>query len=132
MKRLDSLSVPLRGTHLVEASAGTGKTYTLATLYLRLLLEEKLTPREILVVTYTNAATAELRARIRQRLVDALAAIRGGEAGDPLMARLVLERRDAASSDLRQLTGALYAFDESSRLTGEMSYSIDARRSAPA
>ena len=72
MKALDALAVPLAGTNLIEASAGTGKTYTIETLFLRLLVEERRSVGEILVVTYTNAATAELRARIRRRLVAAL------------------------------------------------------------
>lgn len=74
MKALDPWTLPLTGTSLIEASAGTGKTYTLTTLYLRLLVEHRLTPREILVVTYTNAATAELRERVRGRILDAIAA----------------------------------------------------------
>ena len=50
------------GTSLVEASAGTGKTFTIAGLFLRLILEKNLSVREILVVTYTVAATEEPRA----------------------------------------------------------------------
>ncbi|MBK5964670.1 exodeoxyribonuclease V subunit beta [Thiocystis minor] len=79
-QRLDSLAFPLRGSRLIEASAGTGKTFTLALLYTRLVLghggdgiafDRPLTPPEILVVTFTDAATKELRDRIRQRLVEA-------------------------------------------------------------
>ncbi len=55
---------PLTGSNLLEAGAGTGKTYSLAFLYLRLLLEKGLTVEEILVTTFTNAATAELKERI--------------------------------------------------------------------
>ena len=62
------LSLPLHGVQLIEASAGTGKTYTLATLYTRLVVEQRLRPGEILAVTYTEAATQELRKRIRERL----------------------------------------------------------------
>ena len=62
MKELDPWTLDLAGTTLIEASAGTGKTHTLTTFYLRLLVEEDLLPCEILVVTYTQAATAELRA----------------------------------------------------------------------
>ena len=73
---LDTLSFPLNGTRLMEASAGTGKTYTIAALYLRLVLGHgnsngfgrPLSPPEILVVTFTNAATEELRHRIRGTL----------------------------------------------------------------
>jgi ATP-dependent exoDNAse (exonuclease V) beta subunit len=58
----------LPGVTLIEASAGTGKTFTIAGLFLRLILETKLSVDEILVVTYTEAATEELRGRIRQTL----------------------------------------------------------------
>ncbi len=66
------LDVSLAGTNNVEASAGTGKTYNITTLYLRLLLESGLKVEQILVVTFTEAATAELRQRIRSRLTQAM------------------------------------------------------------
>jgi exodeoxyribonuclease V beta subunit len=65
--------VPLKGTHLIEAGAGTGKTHAIVSLYLRLLLERELDVAQILVLTYTVAATAELRSRIRGRLVELVA-----------------------------------------------------------
>lgn len=73
---LDPLSLPLQGERLIEASAGTGKTYTIAALYLRLLLglggnaafSRPLSVEELLVVTFTEAATAELRGRIRSNI----------------------------------------------------------------
>ena len=68
MKRLDAASVPLEGIHLVEASAGTGKTHAITSLYLRAVVELGLLPDKILVVTFTRAATAELRERVRSRL----------------------------------------------------------------
>ena len=61
----------VRGITRLEASAGTGKTFTLAGVFLRLVLEFNVPATEILVVTYTKAATAELRGRIRCRLRDA-------------------------------------------------------------
>jgi exodeoxyribonuclease V beta subunit len=64
--------VPLRGVQLIEASAGTGKTFTLTTLVLRLLLERELRIDQILVVTFTNAATLELRDRVRKRVREAV------------------------------------------------------------
>ena len=67
---LDLLGLELEGNQLIEASAGTGKTWTNCALVLRLLVERGLRVREILVVTFTKAATAELKARIRARLVD--------------------------------------------------------------
>jgi len=63
------LHLPLDGVHLIEASAGTGKTFTLATLFTRLLVERGLKVSEILTVTYTEAAAQELRKRIRERLL---------------------------------------------------------------
>ena len=76
---LEPLRFPLRGSRLIEASAGTGKTFTIAALYLRLVLghggeaafTRPLAPPEILVVTFTDAATKELRDRIRARLAEA-------------------------------------------------------------
>ena len=63
------LTQPLEGVFAIEASAGTGKTFTLATLLARLVLERGLGVGQILAVTFTEAATQELRARVRQRLV---------------------------------------------------------------
>lgn len=76
---LNPLSFPLHGSRLIEASAGTGKTFTIALLYVRLVLDHggeqafgrPLSPPEILVVTFTEAATQELRERIRARLGEA-------------------------------------------------------------
>lgn len=87
---LNPFTFPLHGQRLIEASAGTGKTYTVATLYLRLVLghggeyafERPLMPPEILVVTFTNAATEELRARIRRRLKEAAACFRQSDDRD--------------------------------------------------
>lgn len=74
---LDIRTFPLRGSQLIEASAGTGKTFTIALLYIRLVLQHgpgfsrPLLPEEILVVTFTEAATQELRERVRTRLAEA-------------------------------------------------------------
>jgi len=64
-----ALTLPLHGVQLIEASAGTGKTYTLAGLYLRLVVEEKMSVRDVLVVTFTKAATEKLRKELRTRLM---------------------------------------------------------------
>ncbi|MBS3669393.1 exodeoxyribonuclease V subunit beta [Vreelandella boliviensis] len=99
---LDPLSLPLHGSRLIEASAGTGKTFTIALLYVRLVLGghsvdddtafiRPLTPPEILVVTFTNAATQELRERIRNRLVEAAEVFRAEDVeggADPLLLQL--------------------------------------------
>jgi len=69
---LDVFSCGLDGVNQIEASAGTGKTWNICALYVRLLLEQRLTVDQILVVTFTKAATAELHERIRERLVGVL------------------------------------------------------------
>ncbi|MDR3352700.1 MAG: exodeoxyribonuclease V subunit beta [Zoogloeaceae bacterium] len=72
---LDVHGCPLDGAALIEASAGTGKTWAICGLALRLIAERGLAIHEVLVLTFTNAASAELRTRIRARLVEALAAL---------------------------------------------------------
>ena len=78
LQHFDLLNSPLEGTNLIEASAGTGKTYTIAGLFLRLLLEKNLSVDQILVVTFTEAATGELRDRIRAKLREATRAFTSG------------------------------------------------------
>jgi len=65
--------------NLIEASAGTGKTFTIAGLFLRLILEKGFLVNEILVMTFTEGATAELKERIRSGLQAALRAITEGK-----------------------------------------------------
>ncbi len=62
--------LPLGKITLIEASAGTGKTYALTALAVRLVVEQDVPVGRLLVVTFTNAATAELKERVRQRLVE--------------------------------------------------------------
>ena len=124
MMNLDPWKLKLGGTRLIEASAGTGKTYTLTTLYIRLLVEENLLPSEILVVTYTHAATAELRERVRTRIREAIAA---GEVSDEAALEEVdpeLRRLALAARALREEGGqpdplrrALQEFDEAAIFT---------------
>ncbi len=97
-----SLAMPLNGIKLIEASAGTGKTYTIANLYLRHVLAGR-RPRDILVVTFTNAATDELRGRIRQRLFDALQVFRQHEPLDDEFLQLLLENLQVISDAKQQL-----------------------------
>jgi exodeoxyribonuclease V beta subunit len=64
LQNLDAGTIKLSGKHLIEASAGTGKTYNITRIYLRLLLERELTVEQILLMTFTKDATQELRGRI--------------------------------------------------------------------
>ena len=112
MRTLDPLTLALDGPHLIEASAGTGKTYTIATLFVRLVVERGLGVDEILVVTFTEAAAAELRDRIRQRLRAALAAYTTPALADPVLRQLVERRHADRARDLDRLALALRAFDE--------------------
>jgi exodeoxyribonuclease V beta subunit len=94
-KTLDPAAIPLVGTSFIEASAGTGKTYALTKLYLRLLIEHDLRPADILVVTFTQAATAELRDRIRARIREALGEADAGAAA-PILRRALQGFDEAA------------------------------------
>ena len=91
---LDPTRIPLYGTQLIEASAGTGKTYTITSLLVRLVTEAGLGIEQVLAVTFTNAAAAELEERIRERLLGVQAAFRAGEAGKDEVARHLLARPD--------------------------------------
>lgn len=124
---LDSpFEVELTGTRLLEAGAGTGKTWTLAALVLRLLLEQQIEIGKILVVTYTRAASGELRGRVRARLVEALAAFDAGRAApnEPYLQTLV-ERigttgttgTTGATAARVRLRLAIESFDEASIFT---------------
>lgn len=113
--RLDPLTCELSGTNLVEASAGTGKTYAIAGLYVRLLVETGLKVDQVLVVTFTEAATEELRGRVRKRVREALSAFCGGPAGDPFLAGLVAragKEPGGLERGRRRLVLALRSFDE--------------------
>ena len=116
------LELPLDGVRLVEASAGTGKTWTLATLVTRLVVERGLRIGQILTVTYTEAATQELRKRIRERLQLALDLVDAppveGEGAEAAVTRQLLHahlQRGEESAGLR-LDAAHHAVD---RAVGE-------------
>ncbi len=112
----DIFTCDLEGISLIEASAGTGKTWTICGLYLRLLLERSLEVQQILVVTFTNAATAELRERIRSRIVETLGHLKGAPvpSEDPFVPRLVhaMEAHIASNDMAERLDLALQTFDE--------------------
>ncbi len=86
MRPFDVESAPLTGVNLIEASAGTGKTWSLARLVVRLVIEQRREVSRILVVTFTEAATEELRLKVRGALIEALA-----RATDPAAAAFLRE-----------------------------------------
>ncbi|MDY4295815.1 MULTISPECIES: exodeoxyribonuclease V subunit beta [unclassified Xanthomonas] len=92
------LQLPLHGVRLIEASAGTGKTFTLATLFTRLVVERGLRLGQLLAVTFTEAATQELRRRIRERL--ALAASLVPDAAPDLVGAALVPFSGLAATDL--------------------------------
>ena len=69
-QKMPATTCSLLGVQLIEASAGTGKTWTLSALFARLIVQRQLEVKQILAITFTKAAAAELRDRIRKRLVE--------------------------------------------------------------
>lgn len=118
---LDVFTCALAGVNQIEASAGTGKTWNICALYVRLLLERDLNADQILVVTFTKAATAELHERIRSRLAELALAIENADDGgvpvqDPFVAQLLVTTLGPGGLD-RELAGkrirrALSTFDQ--------------------
>ncbi|REH37764.1 DNA helicase/exodeoxyribonuclease V beta subunit [Paraperlucidibaca baekdonensis] len=98
-QELNVLGLPLDGIQLIEASAGTGKTFTIALLYVRLVLGHdarvaacrgrSFSPAELVVLTFTDAAAGELRDRIRARLSEAALAFSISHSDDPYLQALI-------------------------------------------
>lgn len=116
---LDVFACALEGVTQIEASAGTGKTWNICALYLRLLLEKDLQPDQILVVTFTKAATAELHERIRARLMQIEQALmRAVDLDDPFVSGLLWRAADdedpgeSAQLALKRIRRALRGFDQ--------------------
>jgi exodeoxyribonuclease V beta subunit len=104
----DPLAQDLCGAHSIEASAGTGKTYSITLLWLRLIVERNLRVDEILVTTFTNAATAELKDRLLASLRRAITAA-NGHADDSPEAKIVAQSTDKDLAS--RLESALSNFD---------------------
>src|SRR5262245_62152890 len=116
MPPLDLVNVSLTGRKLVESSAGTGKTYAITSLYVRLLLERRLSVDQILVVTFTEAATEDLKRRIRTRVREAQAAFAAGKADDDFLSGLLRKMSDWTEAH-RILSDALRMLDEAAIFT---------------
>ena len=102
-----------RGRTAIEASAGTGKTHALATLATRFVAEDDVTASELLIVTFTRAAANELRAKVRQRLVDTAELLASGSPGsDTDLDRLAVHlAADDCAERTRRLQQAVPEFD---------------------
>lgn len=118
MENFELDRTPIEGINLIEASAGTGKTYTIEGVFLRLLLEKKIPVEKILVVTFTEAATSELRERIREKIHTArdLFSQESSSSEDPFLQSL-LENHPDQQVVQKQLSMALGGFDEAAIFT---------------
>ncbi|MCJ7772204.1 MAG: UvrD-helicase domain-containing protein, partial [Desulfobacterales bacterium] len=116
MNEFDLINSPLAGVNLIEASAGTGKTHTISFLLLRLILQKKLTIDRILVVTFTQAATQELKDRVFNMLLMTRDAILSGKSDDPLIDKLICQRKKD-HQDIENIQNAISDFDKASIFT---------------
>jgi len=116
MKPLDPFDIDLEKTTLIEASAGTGKTYTITTLYCR-LVAKGYPVESILVVTFTEAAASELKLRIRARIFNTFTQL--SEQSSNIEDDLVrfLSSHEKLSLILQRLQHALNCFDQASVMT---------------
>jgi len=112
----DLLNSPLAGTNLIEASAGTGKTYTITGLFLRLVVEKRFTVDQILVVTFTEAATEELRDRIRSYLRSMKEAFSSKKSDDEFLNSFV-EKYQSVQNAHQLLNDAIRDFDQAAIFT---------------
>jgi exodeoxyribonuclease V beta subunit len=112
----DLCRATLQGNNLIEAAAGTGKTFSIEGLFVRLLLERQIPVQEILVVTFTQAAAAELRGRIHRRLLELRVALAQGSTADPLIESLI-DRYRPAGPHARRVDQALMDFDQAAVYT---------------
>lgn len=114
MKTLQPFEIPLGGRHLIEASAGTGKTFNIATLFVRVLIELDIPVNNILVVTYTEAATKELKDRLLSRIADCISVLKSGDHGNDAFLKSFLEHTGDPEMAQKRLRKALHSFDEAS------------------
>lgn len=109
---LQPLHLPLAGRHLIEASAGTGKTFNITRLYVRLLLEKAYSVQQILVMTFTDAATEEIRTRVAEFIEEMLAK---WDSNDPFV--LALQQRCDKERSRQLLQSAKMSIDDAAIFT---------------
>jgi exodeoxyribonuclease V beta subunit len=117
LTHLQPYRLSLTGKHLVEASAGTGKTHAITSIVLKAVIELGLLPSQVLVVTFTRAATAELKSRIRRRLRLAERALAHGAPTDDSSLQDYLSHLADRTRAHRHLSRALDAIDEAAIFT---------------
>ncbi|MDR9410093.1 MAG: exodeoxyribonuclease V subunit beta [Balneolaceae bacterium] len=114
MKSIDSMyDLQWSPRILIEASAGTGKTYTLTALYVRLLIEKKLEVDQILVMTFTNKATSELKERIFKRLKSCLLKLQTNEESSDDFVNELMKKISNPVEAIQILKNAIQNFDDS-------------------
>ncbi|GAA5520935.1 exodeoxyribonuclease V subunit beta [Aliifodinibius salicampi] len=119
MELLEPFAIEFSGVNLVEASAGTGKTYNITSLYIRALIEQDISVGKILVVTYTEAATKELKDRLLKRIRDSIEVLKSGKMdkeSDDFLEKL-LDEVDHPPKAVEKLEKAVRMFDEASVYT---------------
>lgn len=114
----DVMDAPLSGVHLVEANAGTGKTWNIEALVIRLLIEKNFEPGQVLVVTFTDAAAQELRERILERINQVYEALYESEySGADTFLLACRDKYGSQESVLDHLENCKSRFDEASIYT---------------
>lgn len=103
-----------KGVSIIEASAGTGKTYTLCRIVLKLIVEKGIPIDRILAITFTQAATEELISRIRGLLHDCLSQLESGKIEEPVLRKLLDQKKIEVSVARNRLRHSLEIFDDAS------------------
>ncbi|HYW35927.1 MAG TPA: exodeoxyribonuclease V subunit beta [Balneolaceae bacterium] len=122
MRSFDPFEVAFNGIHLIEASAGTGKTYNIASLYVRAIIETGMSVDEILVVTYTEAATKELRDRLMKRLRESIRVLDGAKVDEKIgeedsFLNELPKHVERPQKAIQRLKSAVRSFDEAAVYT---------------
>lgn len=110
-QQLNPLTIGLSGVNLIEANAGTGKTYSIASLYLRLIATTDMRVDQVLVVSFTEAATAELQERIRARLIELQDQLQSEQLPEAASA-FIEEVGGDSDTVLRRVRNAIRMFDQ--------------------
>src|SRR5699024_2005268 len=117
MKPLKPFDIPLSGINLIEASAGTGKTYNITSIYIRTLIEKPVTVDQILVMTFTKAATKELKDRLLKRMRESILALKTGKSEKDTFVEKLLQSVQHRAQAIAALTKAVRSFDEAAIFT---------------